>query len=216
MLAPTSSAAVAMTAAILRFMGPPHKESKRAPRTPRAEANPENHPCLYVNSLMQTRFDGPMNRTRRDGVDECAAMDTPSSRSLACPNFWPTAEECDGTTGSSKDDDAVPTGGTYTYTWLVPDRAGPGPHDGSSVMWMYHSHTDEVADTYAGLMGPIEVTARGLARKDGSPKDVDREIFTLFSVMNENSSPFLDANEHKYERPFQSPEGDGTASRSPT
>jgi manganese oxidase len=114
----------------------------------------------------------------------------------------------DGTTGSSKDDDAVPTGGTYTYTWLVPDRAGPGPHDGSSVMWMYHSHTDEVADTYAGLMGPIEVTARGLARKDGSPKDVDREIFTLFSVMNENSSPFLDANERKYERPFQSPEGD--------
>jgi len=36
-------------------------------------------------------------------------------------------------------------------------------------MWMYHSHTDEIADTYAGLMGPIEITARGMARRDGSP-----------------------------------------------
>jgi hypothetical protein len=67
-------------------------------------------------------------------------------------------------------DDAVPTGGTYTYTWLVPDRARPGPHDGSSVMWMYHSHTDEVADTYAGLMGPIEVTARGPGTQGRQPE----------------------------------------------
>jgi hypothetical protein len=111
----------------------------------------------------------------------------------------------DGTNGADKKDDAVPLGGTYTYTWQVPDRAGPGPGDGSSVMWMYHSHTDEVADTYAGLMGPIEVTARGLARPDGSPKDVDREVFALFSVMDENKNPFLDENEHKYERPYRPP-----------
>jgi hephaestin len=109
----------------------------------------------------------------------------------------------DGTSGAAKADDAVPTGGRHTYTWLVPDRAGPGPRDGSSVMWMYHSHTDEVADTYAGLIGPIEITARGMARPDGSPKDVDREVFTLFSVMNENNSPFLEHNEHRYEQPYQ-------------
>jgi len=114
----------------------------------------------------------------------------------------------DGTSGTDKADDAVPTGGRHTYTWLVPDRAGPGPGDGSSVMWMYHSHTDEVADTYAGLMGPIEITARGMARPDGSPRDVDREVFTLFSVMNENNSPFLDANEHAYEQPYQRPDAD--------
>jgi hephaestin len=118
------------------------------------------------------------------------------------------APYADGTSGAAKLDDAVPTGGTYTYTWEVPERAGPGPHDGSSVMWMYHSHTDEVADTYAGLMGPIEITARGMARKDGSPKDVDREIFTMFSVMNENNSPFLDRNEHRYEGPYQPEDGD--------
>ena len=107
----------------------------------------------------------------------------------------------DGTSGADKADDAVPTGGRHTYTWRVPDRAGPGPGDGSSVMWMYHSHTDEVSDTYAGLMGPMEITARGLARADGSPKDVDRELFALFSVMNENASPFLDANIKRFAEP---------------
>ena len=107
----------------------------------------------------------------------------------------------DGTHGAKKADDAVPTGGTHTYVWEVPPRAGPGPDDGSSVMWMYHSHTDEVADTNAGLMGPMEITRRGMARPDGSPKDVDREIFALFSVMNENQSPFLDANIKRFAEP---------------
>ena len=107
----------------------------------------------------------------------------------------------DGTSGADKADDAVPPGGRHVYTWKVPDRAGPAPGDGSSVMWMYHSHTNEVADTYAGLMGPIEITARGMARPDGSPKDVDRELFVLFSVMNENASPFLLQNLHRFAKP---------------
>ena len=47
---------------------------------------------------------------------------------------------------------------TYTYDYKVPERAGPGPMDGSSVMWMYHSHTDEVGDTYSGLVGPMVIT----------------------------------------------------------
>lgn len=104
------------------------------------------------------------------------------------------APYADGTRGADKADDAVPPGGRHTYLWQVPERAGPGPGDGSSVMWMYHSHTDEVADTYAGLMGPIEITAAGMARPDGSPADVDRELFVLYSVMNENESPFLSQN----------------------
>jgi hephaestin len=107
----------------------------------------------------------------------------------------------DGTSGSNKADDSVAPGGQYTYNWSVPERAGPGPHDGSSVMWMYHSHVDEIGDTYAGLMGPLVITARGMARPDGSPKDVDREIFETFSVMNENKSPYLDANVQRFARP---------------
>jgi FtsP/CotA-like multicopper oxidase with cupredoxin domain len=97
----------------------------------------------------------------------------------------------DGTSGADKADDAVQHGGTHLYQWQVPERAGPGPNDGSSVMWMYHSHVDEAQDTYSGLMGPIEITARGDARADGSPKDVDREFFVLFSVMNENDTHYI-------------------------
>ena len=41
----------------------------------------------------------------------------------------------DGTTGADKADDAVPPGATYTYTWKVPERAGPGPNDPSSIVW---------------------------------------------------------------------------------
>ncbi|MFC8501762.1 multicopper oxidase domain-containing protein [Pedococcus sp. NPDC057267] len=107
----------------------------------------------------------------------------------------------DGTSKADKADDAVPTGGTHTYTWQVPERAGPGPHDGSSVMWMYHSHTDEIADTYAGLMGPMVVTRKGWARPDGTPKDVDRELFTEFFIDNETLSPLLADNERRYGTP---------------
>ena len=117
------------------------------------------------------------------------------------------APYADGTSGADTADDAVPNGGRATYTWKVPLRAGPGPHDGSSVMWMYHSHTDEVGDTYAGLMGPMEITAKGMAKPDGSPKDVDRSVFELFSVMNENKSPYLAANLARYTAITEPPSG---------
>ncbi|HEY6794169.1 MAG TPA: multicopper oxidase domain-containing protein [Kineosporiaceae bacterium] len=113
------------------------------------------------------------------------------------------APYADGTSGADKADDGIRRGGTHTYSWLVPDRAGPGPHDGSSVMWMYHSHVEEVGDTYAGLMGPMIITAAGQAKADGSPKDVDREIVELFSVMNENKSPYLATNLRRFaSRPY--------------
>jgi hypothetical protein len=108
------------------------------------------------------------------------------------------APYADGTRAGDKADDGVPTGGRHTYVWRVPERAGPGPGDGSSVMWMYHSHADEVGDTNAGLMGPMVVTRRGMARPDGSPVDVDREVFDLFSVINENQSPYLHPNTEEF------------------
>jgi hephaestin len=42
----------------------------------------------------------------------------------------------DGTGAADQDDDAVPPGTLHTYSYEVPDRAGPGPMDGSSVMWI--------------------------------------------------------------------------------
>jgi FtsP/CotA-like multicopper oxidase with cupredoxin domain len=104
----------------------------------------------------------------------------------------------DGTSGSDKDDDAVPPGGIYTYVWEVPERAGPGPMDPSSVLWMYHGHVDEPADTNAGLIGPIIITKRGMANADGSPKDIDREFVALYTVFDENTSLYLEDNIQKF------------------
>jgi manganese oxidase len=100
----------------------------------------------------------------------------------------------DGVPVSDKKGDAVPPSGNYTYIWQVPERAGPGPHDPSSIVWMYHSHVDEVKDTYAGLAGPIIITRHGEANPDGTPKGVDREFVTMFAIFNENKSPYLDYN----------------------
>lgn len=88
----------------------------------------------------------------------------------------------------------VPPGGTRTYRWTVPERAGPAPNGPSSTLWLYHAHADEAHDTNAGLIGPLIVTRRGAARPDGTPADVDRELVVLFSIYNENESPYLAAN----------------------
>lgn len=87
--------------------------------------------------------------------------------------------------------DAVPPGGTHTYTWQVPERSGPGPMDGSSILWMYHSHPDEPKDTNTGLIGPLIITRKGSANPDGSPKDIDREFVTMFTNFDENVSHYL-------------------------
>ena len=40
-----------------------------------------------------------------------------------------------GTKGADKADDRVAPGGTHTYVWPVPERAGLGPNDPSSIAW---------------------------------------------------------------------------------
>jgi FtsP/CotA-like multicopper oxidase with cupredoxin domain len=108
------------------------------------------------------------------------------------------APYADGTSGADKADDRVPPGGTHVYLWPIPERAGPGPMEGSSVFWMYHSHAEELTDLNSGLVGPIIVTARGKARPDGSPVDVDREFVTLFGEFDENVSLYHEQNINKY------------------
>jgi len=104
----------------------------------------------------------------------------------------------DGTTGDDKADDAVPPGASYTYIWEVAERAGPGPADPSSIVWLYHSHVDELRDIASGLFGAIVVSARGKARPDGHPSDVDREFVSMTITINENESWYLDENVQKY------------------
>jgi FtsP/CotA-like multicopper oxidase with cupredoxin domain len=114
--------------------------------------------------------------------------------------FYDKASEgapyADGTSGVDTADDGVPPGSTYVYVWPVPERAGPGPMDGSSVMWMYHSHVDDTRDINTGLFGPMIVTARDKARPDGSPTDVDREFVASFMQVEEQDSWLAKENFH--------------------
>jgi hephaestin len=100
----------------------------------------------------------------------------------------------DGTTGADRKDGSVAPGATHTYLWKIPERAGPGPNDPSSVFWLYHSHTDELRDVASGLFGGIVVARRGTALPDGRPKDVDHEFVNIFIALNENESWYLDDN----------------------
>jgi FtsP/CotA-like multicopper oxidase with cupredoxin domain len=100
----------------------------------------------------------------------------------------------DGTSGADRMDDSVAPGGMHVYTWPVPERAGPAGGDGSTAFWLYHSHVDEGKDINSGLIGPIIVTRRGMARDDGSPTDVDREFIADFALYDEIDSWYLDSN----------------------
>lgn len=104
----------------------------------------------------------------------------------------------DGTSGDDKADDAVPPGKIHNYVWEIPERAGPGPGDPSSLVLLYHSHVDELRDVASGLFGAIVVTAKGKARPDGHPADVNREFVSLMITINENESWYLDENIRKY------------------
>ncbi|KAG1287468.1 hypothetical protein G6F65_001503 [Rhizopus arrhizus] len=61
-------------------------------------------------------------------------------------------------------------------------RAGPGPADGNSVVWGYHSHLSE-ADIYMGLYGAILIYRPGTISND--------EIVTSFFVSDEDESPYI-------------------------
>jgi manganese oxidase len=81
----------------------------------------------------------------------------------------------------------VRPGGRFTYHWFATPASGPGPGELSSIVWWYHSHVDADVEINAGLSGPIVVTAKGKARPDGSPKDVDREFIASFMIFDELS-----------------------------
>jgi manganese oxidase len=104
----------------------------------------------------------------------------------------------DDSGGASMEGGAVAPGAIHVYTWHVPERAGPGPGDPSSIVWLYHSHTEDQKDVDAGLVGAIIVTRAGMARPDGTPKDVDREFVALFNMFDENQSWYLDRNIAQY------------------
>lgn len=83
---------------------------------------------------------------------------------------------------------SVAPGARYTYHWFANAASGPGPGQPSSIVWWYHAHVDPGVEINSGLMGPIIVTAKGKAKPDGSPKDVDREFVASFMIFNEQGA----------------------------
>lgn len=104
----------------------------------------------------------------------------------------------DNSTEADRTGNAVPPGSMHIYIWQIPERAGPGPGDPSSTVWLYHSHTDELRDVASGLFGAIIVSASGKAKSDGRPLDVDQEFVTMLIIINENESWYLDENIHQF------------------
>jgi manganese oxidase len=102
----------------------------------------------------------------------------------------------DGATYANKG--GVPPGKTHIYAWEVPERAGPGPNDPSSIVWLYHSHADEPKDVESGLVGVIIISRKGTAGPSGRPKDVDREFVNLYMLVDENTSWYLQHNIDTY------------------
>lgn len=102
----------------------------------------------------------------------------------------------DGTSGEDKADDDVDPGKIHVYNWQVPERAGPGPSDPNSIVWLYHSHGNNAVES--GLIGAIIITGRGQSQPDGRPKGVDREFVSLFMLFDENTSWYLDHNIKTY------------------
>ncbi|CAO3700651.1 unnamed protein product [Rhizopus stolonifer] len=78
---------------------------------------------------------------------------------------------------------AVQPNQTYTYTWKVLPRAGPGPTDEDSVVWGYHSHVNE-GDIYMGLYGAILIYRPGTLSND--------EIVSTFFLSDEAESPYFE------------------------
>lgn len=78
-------------------------------------------------------------------------------------------------------------GDSFTYEWFADYDSAPGPTDGSSVVWVYHSHVNSVEEIYDGLIGTIVITKKGMERSrwDPRPKDVDKSFTTLFMVFDE-------------------------------
>ncbi|XP_030216836.1 hephaestin-like protein 1 isoform X2 [Gadus morhua] len=90
----------------------------------------------------------------------------------------------------------VGPGETFVYAWQLLE--GPSPSDPACIPYLYYSGTDPIKDTSSGLVGPLLVCKQGSLGSSGVQKDVDKEFFLLYSVMDENESWYIDKNTETY------------------
>ncbi|GFS05338.1 hephaestin-like protein 1 [Elysia marginata] len=87
----------------------------------------------------------------------------------------------------------------HVYHWQVPVSSGPGPSDPNCIPWLYYSAVDPTRDAHSGLVGTLVVCRPGTLDSSGRRQDgVDKELFVLMSVMNENLSWYLNQNIQRF------------------
>uniref|UniRef100_A0A8C9V2M8 ferroxidase n=1 Tax=Scleropages formosus TaxID=113540 RepID=A0A8C9V2M8_SCLFO len=105
----------------------------------------------------------------------------------------------DKTTGKNKTDDQVLPGGNYTYEWVVKPQYAPADGDKPCLTWVYHSHVHSSQDIASGLIGGLITCKKGTLFNPSNQtkperKDVDKDFFLMFSVVDENLSWYLEEN----------------------
>uniref|UniRef100_A0A673KXS9 Hephaestin n=1 Tax=Sinocyclocheilus rhinocerous TaxID=307959 RepID=A0A673KXS9_9TELE len=84
-------------------------------------------------------------------------------------------------------------GQTQTYTWYLPKNSGPTEEQEECSVGAYYSTVDVIKDMYSGLIGPLVICKKSLARTLGLKKEIE-EFALLFMVFDENESWYLDDN----------------------
>ncbi|XP_064186262.1 ceruloplasmin isoform X2 [Anguilla rostrata] len=91
----------------------------------------------------------------------------------------------------------TPAGETHTYTWYVPNSAGPDEGQEQCIVGAYFSTVDVGKDLYSGLIGPLVICKRSFMGKIGLKKEIE-EFALLFMVFDENESWYIDENIKTY------------------
>lgn len=99
----------------------------------------------------------------------------------------------DNTPNEQKKDDVVKPKESYTYHWDLTDDHAPAENDEDCVTRIYHSHIDTPKDISSGLIGPLIICKKGTLTPNRPPA-FDYEFFLMFTVMDENTSWYIDEN----------------------
>ncbi|KAK5162709.1 uncharacterized protein LTR77_011232 [Saxophila tyrrhenica] len=145
---------------------------------------------------------GPIIRAEVGDVVKIVFKNMATNNHTMHPHGLRYAKPSEGLSGAGQmfGGDAVQPGSTFIYTWKVPERSGPGPMDPPSLAWTYHSDARGTQDIYSGLVGasivyrPGELDRHTLFVPAPTGSNLIEEVLTLFIIMDENQSYYIDGN----------------------
>jgi hypothetical protein len=157
--------------------------------------------CIYVDTHGAIPNDGllgpPLRALVGDSVRVTLRNNCSFTISLHVHGFQYTKDnEGASSAGVRSAGDVIDVGGVFAYEFDVPESAGPlGDDDASTVLWAYHSHVEPTKDESTGLVGSIVVGRPSHCDwRTAVPLDVDTEIFSLWTVVDESQSRLAAAN----------------------